>query len=142
MWGLWGGYTRRSREAEMRRMENIVEIYEDAIFRFGDFQSRAGQREQALYFGVNLFFGILFTSAFWKNPEITAFLWKQTWFYWLLAGIFLLLFVPQIALAVRRLHDFNQSGWWAVLLFVPGVNLIFLLALMVIPGTEGENRFG
>lgn len=57
-------------------------------------------------------------------------------------GIFLFLFVPQIALAVRRLHDFNQSGWWAVLLFVPGVNLLFLLALMAIPGTEGENRFG
>jgi uncharacterized membrane protein YhaH (DUF805 family) len=41
-------------------------------------------------------------------------------------------------LSIQRAHDFNASGWLAILSLVPLVNLIFLF----IPGTDGENRFG
>lgn len=40
--------------------------------------------------------------------------------------------------AIQRSHDFNASGWLAILVLVPLANLIF----WVIPGTQGENRFG
>ena len=49
-------------------------------------------------------------------------------------GIFILL----MFLTIQRVHDFNASGWMALVLFIPLVNLIFWL----IPGTDGENRFG
>lgn len=32
-------------------------------------------------------------------------------------------FVPSLALLVRRLHDVNFSGWWALLVFVPSLIL-------------------
>ena len=48
------------------------------------------------------------------------------------------LFAMQIVLTIQRAHDFNSSGWLALLGLVPLVNLIFLF----IPGTKGENRFG
>lgn len=40
--------------------------------------------------------------------------------------------------AVRRAHDFNASGWLALLSLVPLVNLLFWF----IPGSLGANRHG
>ena len=62
--------------------------------------------------------------------------------YW--AGVFLaalcVLTVSHIALAAKRLHDFDRTGWFA-LLFVVG-DVFAYLALCVPRGTPGPNRFG
>ena len=50
---------------------------------------------------------------------------------------------PLIAVSVKRQHDFNFSGWWALIHFVPAVGSLFLLlADGAVPGTHGPNRFG
>ena len=41
-------------------------------------------------------------------------------------------------LSIQRAHDFNSTGWLAILAFIPLVNLLFWF----VPGTDGENRFG
>ena len=51
-------------------------------------------------------------------------------------------FIGFIMLDVRRLHDLDRSGWFVLLLFVPLVNLLFVLYLWFMPGTVGYNRFG
>ena len=43
---------------------------------------------------------------------------------------------------IRRCRDFNVSGWLSLVMLVPFVNFIFLLLLMIIPGTDGENNYG
>jgi uncharacterized membrane protein YhaH (DUF805 family) len=43
--------------------------------------------------------------------------------------------------AIRRLHDFDASGWWSLALIVPLANLVLLLILWLKRGTEGPNRF-
>lgn len=43
-----------------------------------------------------------------------------------------------VMLTVQRCHDFNVTGWLALLIVVPLANLVFLF----IPGTDGPNRFG
>jgi uncharacterized membrane protein YhaH (DUF805 family) len=53
----------------------------------------------------------------------------------------LALLCPSVAVMVRRLHDDDMSGWWALLALIPIVNLV-LLYFMVIEGTKGPNRFG
>ena len=50
--------------------------------------------------------------------------------------------VPSWAVAVRRLHDIDRSGWWVLLTFVPIVGWIVLLVFAVQDGTRGANRFG
>ena len=47
----------------------------------------------------------------------------------------LVVLVPTIAVAVRRMHDTNHRGWWILL---PPVNLV----LAVKKGDEVQNRFG
>lgn len=43
-----------------------------------------------------------------------------------------------VLMTIQRAHDFNTTGWLAILVFVPLVNLLFWF----VPGTDGENRFG
>jgi uncharacterized membrane protein YhaH (DUF805 family) len=80
--------------------------------------------------------------------------------------------VPGLAATVRRLHDTNRSGWWILIVVVPYlitgimmgmsaasgdmtgmasaglvglvalVGAIAMLVFMVLPGTQGDNRFG
>jgi uncharacterized membrane protein YhaH (DUF805 family) len=52
------------------------------------------------------------------------------------------LFLPSLAMAVRRLHDTDRSGWWYLIIFIPLVGLIVLLVWFVTRGTAGANRFG
>jgi uncharacterized membrane protein YhaH (DUF805 family) len=45
-------------------------------------------------------------------------------------------------LAKRRLNDMNKSGWFALLLLIPFVNLALGLWLLFGPGDKGENLYG
>ena len=42
---------------------------------------------------------------------------------------------------IQRFHDINRSGWWAVLMLIPGVNLLVWLYLVFAFGTRGPNRY-
>ena len=74
------------------------------------------------------------------------------------------IFIPDISLTVRRLHDFNASGWWYLVLAILGFLWFFLLGtkiflenielvsnlslviinapFAIIKGTPEPNRFG
>lgn len=43
---------------------------------------------------------------------------------------------------VRRLNDFNASGWLSLLLLVPIANLVMMLLLLFRKGSEGGNDYG
>lgn len=58
-------------------------------------------------------------------------------------GLFgLVTLVPSIAVMVRRLHDRDLSGWFALLSLIPYIGGIIIIVLLVMPGTSGPNRFG
>ncbi|WP_380874628.1 membrane protein [Sphingomonas sp. DBB INV C78] len=54
----------------------------------------------------------------------------------------LALFVPSLAVAIRRLHDTDRSGWWLLIGLVPLIGAIVLLVFYCTEGTKGPNRFG
>lgn len=55
---------------------------------------------------------------------------------------YLALLVAGFVLARRRLNDLDQSGWLAILLFIPLVNMLIGLWMMIGRGSEQANRFG
>jgi uncharacterized membrane protein YhaH (DUF805 family) len=59
-------------------------------------------------------------------------------FFWL---SYIALFLPLLAVCVRRLHDKNKSGWWYLMSFVPIANIV-LLVWFCQRGTVGANNFG
>ena len=54
----------------------------------------------------------------------------------------LALFLPGLAVSIRRLHDLDRTGWWFLLVFIPIVGWIVLLIWNCTRGTVGPNRFG
>jgi len=47
-----------------------------------------------------------------------------------------------VAVTVKRLHDVGYSGFLAVAMFVPLVNLVFTIWAGILPGTPGPNAYG
>jgi hypothetical protein len=61
----------------------------------------------------------------------------------LLSGLFLLFMViPSIAVAARRLHDTERSGWWLLLALLPLIGQLVLLFFFIQEGDEGSNDYG
>jgi len=61
----------------------------------------------------------------------------------IVTGLFgLVTIIPNIAIAIRRLHDLDRTGWWILLGFIPLIGWIILLIWYVTKGTDGPNRFG
>jgi uncharacterized membrane protein YhaH (DUF805 family) len=56
--------------------------------------------------------------------------------FWLLATI-----IPSLALAVRRLHDVNLSGWMLLLGLIPFVGAIVLLVFTLLESKPQGQRF-
>ncbi len=50
----------------------------------------------------------------------------------------LIIFAKKITLDIRRVKDMGLSNWWIIALNIPIIQYFF----MIIPGTQGENRFG
>ena len=59
------------------------------------------------------------------------------------AATTLLLVWPCAAVAVKRWHDRNRSGWWALIYLVPLIGLVWtLIECGLLRGSAGFNRFG
>jgi uncharacterized membrane protein YhaH (DUF805 family) len=67
-----------------------------------------------------------------------------------ISGIFVVVYfvyglatiVPSIAVAIRRLHDTDKSGWMLLLGLIPFVGFILLLVFYIQEGTSGPNQYG
>ena len=54
----------------------------------------------------------------------------------------LIVFVPTLAVTVRRLHDAGQSGWMYLLVLIPLVGGIVLFVFTVLDSQFGANKWG
>jgi len=61
----------------------------------------------------------------------------------LFSGLYALaVLLPGLAVAVRRLHDTNRSGWWVLIGLIPLIGAIVLIVFFVQDSTPGENQHG
>jgi uncharacterized membrane protein YhaH (DUF805 family) len=56
--------------------------------------------------------------------------------------LLLAIFVPSIAVGIRRLHDTGRSGWWLLIGLVPLIGGIVLLVFYCSEGNKGPNEYG
>jgi uncharacterized membrane protein YhaH (DUF805 family) len=45
-------------------------------------------------------------------------------------------------LTVLRLHDLNLPAWWGLIILVPLLGVLASLGLSLVPGSNGDNRYG
>lgn len=61
--------------------------------------------------------------------------------FWLLVGVLFASLLPSVAVAVRRLHDTDRSGFWLLLWPIPVASLVLLYFLLQ-DTAPGDNRYG
>lgn len=52
------------------------------------------------------------------------------------------LFIPALAVTVRRQHDIGLAGWFVLLGFIPTVGWVIILVFTLIPSQRHGNRWG
>ena len=55
---------------------------------------------------------------------------------------YVVLFLPSLSVAIRRLHDTDRSGWWVLIGLIPIVGAIVLIIFYLGKSYEASNRFG
>ena len=91
------------------------------------------------------FFVLLFILAVILSLLLPDYIYKE-YIVNILVALYLiealLIGISRFLLMIRRLHDLNCSGFWVILVFVPLVNIVFFLWLLIKKGTEGDNDYG
>jgi len=104
---------------------------------YAKFAGRAGRTEFWVFILINLVIEIVLGLIDNKLGLVSS------TGYGVFSGIFsLAVFLPSIAVTVRRLHDTNRSGLWYLLIFVPIIGTIALIIFLVQEGHPGMNQYG
>jgi uncharacterized membrane protein YhaH (DUF805 family) len=72
-----------------------------------------------------------------------ALLNETTLLGWIALAIYCALIWSSIAIAVKRLHDLNWTGWLVLIGMIPGIGQLFMLFTAgMMRGTTGVNNYG
>ena len=116
----------------------MKEYFTDILrYKYSKFTGRASRKEYWMFF---LFFCV-FVFMFAVLDDTLGL--KGVRGVGILGLIFYLaVFIPSVAIAVRRLHDTDKSGWWMFFLAIPGLGSIIILIFMLLNSTPGANKYG
>ncbi len=121
---------------------NMVDWWKKAVFEnYANFSGRARRSEYWYFilFNIILFvplYIIVIFGAANENDGVTMLGFS------LMALIFIGLFIPWLAVVVRRLHDINKSGWNYFVRLIPIVGPIILLVWLCTEGSAFRNNYG
>ena len=102
------------------------------------FEGRARRKE---YWMFALFNGIVGVAISWIASLLAGATGMNGIVY--LASLYnLAVFIPGLAVSVRRLHDIGKSGWWFLILLVPIIGAIVFLVFCCLDSQPGGNKYG
>ena len=110
-----------------------------------NFFSFDGRISRANYWWIYLFYSLGFIGYYFLlltfAESFFGFGYRQSGPDILIIGV-LFYRALRAPIDVRRCHDINLSGRHSIMLFIPVVNLIFLLMNFTKKGIDGENAYG
>jgi uncharacterized membrane protein YhaH (DUF805 family) len=54
----------------------------------------------------------------------------------------LAVFLPTLAVTIRRLHDIGRKGWWVLIGLIPLIGWIILIVFYCLDSQPGTNKYG
>lgn len=101
------------------------------------FKGRARRKEYWMFALIAFLIGIATNVIDLLNG------WMLTPAIGVLSALFsLLIFLPNISVSVRRMHDLGYSGWWVMIILLPILGPLLLLMMFCYDGESFPNRFG
>ena len=120
----------------------ILNLYIYSLKNYAKFNGRACRIEAISFSLAILLLDIIGALSGLILPSISVNpIFKKTCLLFM-AIIGILHIIPWMAVYARRLHDLNKSGLWLILLGIPYVNIILLIVLLFIPGSNEANNYG
>jgi len=103
------------------------------LHRYSNFQDRASRSEYWWTSAINVLVGLIILNLSSRSGTVGPAI---------ALAITVVIFIPELALTVRRLHDTNRSGRWLFVSLVPVLGFFTLLAFMLMKGEGRTNRYG
>lgn len=114
-------------------MDAVKSVYSN----YFNFQGRARRSEYWFFYLFAVIVGVVAQILIVSTGETWAGIFSLVYLVFILGTI-----IPQLAVAVRRLHDTDRSGWWLLIGLIPLVGFIVLLIFMVGDSKPGANKYG
>jgi uncharacterized membrane protein YhaH (DUF805 family) len=119
----------------------VIRWYVEVLKKYAVFNGRA-RRSEYWYFALGNFIIIfpltlIITAIGDGGAETIANALAIVYLLYILA-----IFLPSLAVNVRRLHDTGRSGWWVLFKLVPFVGVLVVFIFEVLDSDPGDNRYG
>lgn len=140
-----GGVTTVLQNASQTRNENgqlsLFALFLEALTkRYAQFSGRASKRE---FWGYMLFRMVAVVAIFFVAVIMFAINESLVSIFNLLCWLFgIALFIPDLSVGVRRLHDTGKSGWWYLISVIPLIGWIWLIILWCQASVNEDNQWG
>lgn len=104
----------------------------EALKKYAVFTGRAQRKEYWMFALIStlIAFPLLFIDLATGGPAFLSSLYC------------LALFLPSLAVSVRRLHDIGKSGWWITINMVPFLGAMIYLIYLITDSMDEGNPYG
>ncbi len=102
------------------------------------FSGRARRKEYWMF----TLFSTIFSMVALILDYVIGTVMEDAWYGLFFLLYYLAVFVPSLAVTVRRLHDVGRSGCMVLISFICLIGWIWILVLMVIDSNPGPNHYG
>lgn len=109
-----------------------MEWYVAVLKNYVEFSGRARRKEYWMFFLISSLISLALNmlGSLFNAGSVLGLLYS------------LAVFLPGVAVAIRRLHDTSRSGWMSLLALIPIVGWIILLVFVCQDSTPGTNAYG
>ncbi len=110
----------------------------------GNYVNFSGRARRSEYWYWVLFTAILGAVAWTLDTVLGLHAYNANGvrFGWIALIVSALVFLPSIAVTMRRLHDTGRSGWWWLLSAICCIGAILLFFFCLGDGQPGANQYG
>jgi len=112
--------------------------YLQVLKQYADFSGRA-RRSEYWYFAL---FNMIFVICAMILDNVLGIALEGIGYGPIYLLYVLAMFIPGVAVVVRRLHDVGKSGWMYFIVLIPIIGAIWLIVLLFTESQQGENKWG
>ena len=114
--------------------------YLKVLKQYADFEGRARRKEYWMYYLFNTIILVALMLVMMAGT-ISKNNWLSLIGKILYYGYIIVVFIPSVAVCVRRLHDIGKSGWYYFIGLIPLVGQVILIIWFCKDSQEGENEY-